>query len=334
MSQQPQPHDEEIDLGQVYKAFKRFCLNILKTFFSIISFYKRKAILFVSIIIVGAVAGYFLDNQWNTKFVYKQSIIVEPKYETRKYIYDYIESLKGNFKDELFLNKLGLNVEIIKNLKKIELEPIIQATDVLDELHKEYGDRDFFHHIIEGYQESQLEEEKYRNFYKHHLLTLHFKNGGDKNLKISAAVLDYVKSNEYFKDLRSFKISQAKMNIEASKKSLKFIDEYLEKINKTPNDEKNDIMVFADESKTPVLSALLKQKTNLLASIEEQEEIIILDKEIFSIIENGGIIKTKNQLHKRMIVLFPIFLFGLASILFFFKSSYKNINNFMDSKKV
>ncbi len=321
--------DEIIDVKPLFKAIKRFFKGILKILVAVLLFYKKNAILFITLIILGAIGGYFLDIKLQISKIYSQEIIMEPKYETNKFLYGFIDGLKRNLKDKVFLEKLGIDSSHVSNIKKITLEPVIQATDVLDELHLKYGDEDFFHHIIEDYDEKTLEDEKYRDFYKYHKLTLYFIKKSSDNSKVSKALLAYILSNEYYNKQLSLELKQAQYNLEKSKETLIYVEEYLDKLIKSQGDPAKEIIIYAEESEIPTISSLLIRKDNLLNTISKQEKTLTLDKELFEIVEYGSIISQPLGIHKRLLLLLPLILCIATSLLFLFLSISRGINNFI-----
>jgi len=127
--------DEIIDIKPFLNGIKKAFKSLLKTLISIIVFYKKKAVLFIILFVLGFVGGYFLDKKWNIDKSYRQEIIIQPKYGTQNYIYNFIENIDFTFNDRNFLHTLKIDSTHITNIKKITLEPIIRATDVLDGLH-------------------------------------------------------------------------------------------------------------------------------------------------------------------------------------------------------
>ena len=174
--------------------------------------------------IVGVAIGYLIDQNQEAKNEFTQEIIIEPKYNSTKYIYDFVEELENNFDDNTFLKKLGITSEEIESLKKITLEPLVKGTDVLDNLQERYENREFFKDIMEAYDEDKVEEEKFRDFYRHHRLLLVFKNNSNEMSKIADAILNYLKSNPYYKEVVNLTLQQNKTNLEQNRKTLSFIN--------------------------------------------------------------------------------------------------------------
>ncbi|WP_108869568.1 hypothetical protein [Aquimarina aquimarini] len=318
-------YNEEIDLMQIFAMIKNGFRKFLKLIVSVILFYKKKAILFLILLIVGLGIGYFIDQNQDTKDVYVQEVIIEPKYNSTEYIYDFIDGLEDNFEDSLFVKKLGLEIDLVENIKEISFVPIIRAEDVLSELHEEYQDKGSF---IEVYDEKLLDEKKYRNFYKQHKLIVRFKSIDNNNKKVVKNILGYIKSNDYFKEVLDLELKQATIALAQNKESLRFINEYLTNLTKKPiqNDSK---FVFAVESESPTIPSLLKQKEELIEIIKEEEKLLALDKEVFSVVDYGDIISNRKMLLGRTLLIIPLILFGAVSLFFFLKYLSRTINNFI-----
>ncbi len=318
-------YNNEIDLMQVFGMIKRGFKNFLKMIISVIFFYKKKWVLFFILLIVGGVSGYFIDKNQDAKNEYIQEIIIEPKYNSIGYIYDFIEDLEDNFDDETFVKRLGLEMDLVDNIKKISFEPIILAEDVLSKLNEEYGDKGSF---IEIYDEKLLEEKKYRNFYKQHKLIIVFKHGNDDNSKIAKNILKYIKSNNYFKEILDLELKQADANLTQNKKSLQFINEYLNNLNKSQT-QNGDKYVFAVESETPTIPSLLERKEELLEIIVENEKLLELSKEVLIIVDYGNIISVRKKLLNRTMFIIPLLLIGLVSLFYFLRYLNAEIKEFI-----
>ena len=329
----PQNSSEEIDLNEIFRIIKKFFRKFLRHIVSVILFFKRKAILFFILLVVGLAIGFFIDQNAGTNTSYIQEIIIEPKYDSAKYIYNFIEELEHNFDDHLFLQKLKINPDSIHNLKEIKLIPIIKATDVLDNLQEKYETKEFFNDVIETQLEGdELKSEKYRDLYKQHKLTLRFKNKSEENSKMAASILEYIKSNEHYRKLINFTINQTKVDLEQNKTTLKFVDDYLGKLNEgSQTIDENGVVVVDDTGKTLVLTAasLLQQKEFLIEKINKQEKVLALDRELVSIVSDGGIMLKKRVLVKQMIFTVPIYLIIAVTLFYFIKYLSKEVDDFI-----
>ncbi|WP_109302026.1 hypothetical protein [Aquimarina sp. AU474] len=315
--------NEEIDLMQLFGMVKEFFRKFLKLIVDVVFFYKKKFMLFLVLGVLGIVLGFLSDQYLDKKNDFIQEIIIEPNYNSVEYIYDFINDLEDNFKDNNFVNKLGLSVEQVKNVRKIILEPIIQPDDVLTKLE----DKESF---IEGYNEKLLKEKKYRNFYKQHKLTISFENNNTENVVIADKILESLKLNKYYNKLLDIELRQTKNNLEQSKGSLKFVNDYLTNLSKNPNPSE-DKYIFATESETPTISSLLKRKESLISNISYYEKFLELNKEILTIVEHNDIISKRKMLVKRNLLVIPLILIGLTSLLYFSRYLFSSINNFVNN---
>ncbi len=326
--------NDEIDLIQLFKIFKESFRKFLKMILSVILFYKKKAVLFIVLLILGLGIGYFFDTYKDTSMSYNQEVIIEPKYNSTKYIYDFIEELKINIKDVSFLMKIGISEQSIKNVKEITIEPLIKGTDVLDNLQERYENREFFKDIMEAYDQNQVEDEKFRDFYKHHKLIFSYKNKSQENEQITKSILDFIKSNAYYKQLVETTLKQKKASIEQNKKSIQFIDDYLVNLSNNPLKAEKGAMIISnsnEELPTVSVASLLQKKEFLLELINEQERAIVFDKEIFSFVHYGDIITIKNKIVNRSLFSVPLLLIGLASFFFLFKYLFRKMNEFANN---
>ncbi len=317
--------NEEIDLMQLFGGIKEFFRKFLKLIVDAVLFYKKKFVLFLVLGILGVALGFFTDKYMDKKNNFVQEIIIEPNYNSVEYIYDYINNLEANFKDENYVNKLGLKIEQVENVKKIILEPVIQPNDVLNRLQ----DKESF---IEGYNENSLKEKKYRNFYKQHKLTVLFEKKNPENASITNKILEVLKSNKYYNDLLSFQLKQTKNNLEQSKVSLKFVNDYLTNLseNPNPNEEK---YIFATESETPTIASLLKRKEELINTISDHERFLVLNKEIFIIVEYNDVVSKRKKLVNRNLLIIPLVLIGLVSLFYFLRYLSTSVTNFVNNEE-
>jgi hypothetical protein len=326
-------YKDEVDVMQVFSMFRKFFKSFLRSVISVIRFYKKKIILFSILLVIGAVTGFFLDQNQDTKGKYVQEIIIEPKYNSAKYIYDFVEELENNFQDDVFLSKLGISSDHIKNIKKITIEPVVKGTDVLDNLQERYKNREFFKDVMEAYEEDQLREEGFRDFYKHHKLTINFNKASEHNSKMTSSILEYIKSNKYYQGISDLTLRQKKIDIERNNTSLQFIDTYLNNLEKSPLKAENEAIIISSGSgsEMPMISiaSLLQKKELLIELINDQERALILDKEIFSFVVYGDVISKRKKLLNRMMILIPLLLIGLVSLFYFLGYLNREIKDFV-----
>ena len=313
--------DDEVYLSQILGPIGSFFKSLLRSFFLMIQFIVKRIFLFMGILIVGLVLGYFLD-QYYGKYTYKQEVIIEPRNNSTLYIYNFINDFYKRSADEQYLISLGLKPEWVENIRSIKVEPILAIEDVFDELHEKYRDNGFLH-IIQDYSESELSNKKFIPFYKYHKITLEFENSNENNLFISEALLNHILTNEHLISNLNFQTKSAKFGLSSNRKSLEFIDNYLEAFNKTDKKEPNNIIVIAEESESVTVSGLLKQKSIILDRLESDNRKLELENTILSIVENTGVVKSNKKIYKRMIFITPVAFILLISIFYVFLFLYR-----------
>ncbi len=324
-------YNDEIDLNQLLKIIRRGSKSFLKSIVAVVLFYRKKWILFTILLVLGVGIGFFIDYYKQSSDEYLQEIIIEPKYNSTKYIYDFIWQFEDNIEDEEFLKKLKIDLKSIDNLKEIVINPVVKGTDVLDNLQERYENREFFKDLMNAYDDDLIEDERFRNFYKHHRLTFSFKNKKDENTKITAAVIQYLTSNEYYIKKSDFTLQQTKSSLEQNKVTLKFVNEYLDNLSKTPPKTETGVVVMQNNKDTPVMTvaSLLQQKESLMEIINEQERIVTLDQDVLAIVDYGDIISVKKKLVSRKLFIIPLLFCGLVSFWYFVIYLSRSITSFI-----
>ncbi|MBQ4820067.1 AtpZ/AtpI family protein [Aquimarina sp. MMG016] len=330
MSQLDQ-NDEEVYLKQVFGPIREFFKSVLRLFYLSILFLRKKAFLFIGLVVVGVILGYFLDRHFETNTI-KQEITIEPRHNSTSYLYNFVDNLSSIHNSEEYFQSLGLRSEWIENIKSIKIKPIVAIEDIFDHLHTNYEDYQF-QYTIRDYSEKEIESNKYTFFYRYHKLTISFIAEKEYNKRITDTFLQYIYSNEHFKKQTDLSVNQARESLEKNKTSLQFIDQYLSKLTKEKTDDTLDVVIVADDSQTSTVASLLKEKAAIVKSINKSEKVINLHNEFFSVIEKTNIIIEKKKLYYRMIALVPLTL--CFSILFFYISIflYRSMENFITKVK-
>jgi len=311
-------NQDEVYLKQIFSPIVGFFGYINGLVNRVFRFFVRKRWLFLTLIILGSIGGYLLDLKQGN-LVFNNQIMIEPHRNSVRYIYNFIESIRERKKADEYVKSIGLEPDWAKNIKKIKISPVIAVEDIFDHLNEEYNDNDF-QNTIQDYSPKELLKEKYTFLYKYHIIEIVFNSEKNYNKKVSEVILNRILTNDYFKKETDLAVEQSRKKISRNQESLKFIDNYLEKL--TSQNEKKidkpDIIMVADESKTPILSGLLKQKASIMYSIAKEERVVNLEDKIFSVVEDDGIIKTKKKIYQRKVIILPFLLCFLASLWFFF----------------
>jgi len=328
---QTEQKTDEINLSYISNSIEKRFKKFLKTCVTIFLFYKKKWLLFLGLLIIGIIAGYVLDSKLGYTKEFSQEIIVEPKFDTREYIYDYVNNLKYKLKDSLFLTKIKLDSNSVKNLKTIEVKPLIRAKDVLDNLHKKYGDKEYFHQIIEKYDPKTLENERYHSFYKYHRLIFTYNKQDSQNNEISQKILNHIPTNTYYQKVLNQNTKQVEKSLKKNRETLQYIEQYLENMSNSKDVNSNDLVMIGKESEIPTISSLLSRKQTLLSTIRSQENALIFNRELFEVVETGDIILYHVSLWKKMIFIIPAFLIFLVSMIFLLRQLPDRLMEYLNS---
>ena len=321
-------NNEDVDLKQVLHYLKKFFIVLAKGVINVVLFYKRKWVLFLFIIIIGGVLGYGLDIYLGNKKNYVQKITIEPKYGFSGYIYDFINGLEDDKAKITFKETLKLEKDDFKYFKNLEIEPVIVTTDLIEYFSSEFGQNDFYK-VLDEYSLEDLTSKKFRDIYKHHVITFTFSDK-EKNRNLVEKVLLYLKKNDYYSSERKVKLEQANSNIKKNRESLQFIDQYLQQQQEENLSNTQNTVIVSENLNTVTVATLLNKKEDLIRQIDELEKIIELDQELFSIIDYGIRIYSPLSIKERFVLILPVFLFLLVSIIFLFKNLKGKIQEFVN----
>lgn len=321
--------NDEVYLKQILSPLVDFFKYFIGLLYQSIEFYIKKAWLFLILIIIGIVGGYFLDRKAGTEII-KQELIIEPKINSIRYIYNLIDAIPQRKNDGKYLESLGLKKEWIKNIKTVKIEPIMAIEDIFDYLHREYQDKNF-QYTIQDFSQKEMSSDKFTYFYQYHLIKVFFKKDETYNKSITETLLKSIYNNEHFKEEIDLTVKQAKESVKNNKASLEFIDSYLTKVIQKPglNVDSHELVVVSDESQTSKLGSLLEQKSKIMGSIKEDEKFINLWNKVFSIVSNSDVIITKKPLHNRRVFFLPILLCFIVSLGYFTLFIFKRMGKFV-----
>ena len=181
MSTAKNNNEEEVDLGSLFviigKGFKNFFnfigsifKGIFHRFILILIFLRFHLIKFAVAALIGAIAGFFLENSKEIKF--SSNLIVQPNFESAQNLYKNI-----NYYNDLITQKntqelssiFKLDSSKAASLRKFEITPITNRNDVInaydkfilevdtltvksydfDDFEKNFTDFDYLNHEIE-----------------------------------------------------------------------------------------------------------------------------------------------------------------------------------------
>lgn len=129
--------DDEIDLRKLFQAIGNGFVNMGKSFIKLIINIRRMSLnykyLLISMIIVGGIVGVAYNKL--TKPYYNTSMLLSSEYFNARLIdnnIDKLNTLCSESEKKGLAKALNIDVEIAKNIKRFEYEPLVSEQDIVD----------------------------------------------------------------------------------------------------------------------------------------------------------------------------------------------------------
>lgn len=284
---QPQNNVEEIDLAYIIRKIKNLFFFIGKSIFRFIQFLFKNALILGSLILIGCVSGYFMDQ--NKPTIYKTEIIVTPNFNSTDYLYGRIK----NIQDYIVLHPS------LKNVTSAEIKPI---PNVYEFLADNYRNLEFARFLTENKIDLMkvTEGSEAEKIYRYHVLTVYSKEKTDTTVN---ELLRLLNSDTYFLERQKIEHKNKLSKRALSEKTILNIDRIFEKMGNSDNEIFNSkefkIQSYSD------LNNLLETKERLLKEINK---IDIELMEQTKIIYDSSRLTEKNDRQNHYLILFPIIL--------------------------
>lgn len=313
MSEQPtyqKPGDDEIDLGVVFKGIQSFTKKILLGIINIFRFYYRHKFMFLGLIAIGVVLGYFYEKNINK--TYRNNLLVTPNFESSDYLYSKLENLdfKIKQKDTIYLKQVfGQNYRYVKSTA---ITPVV---DIYNFLSKDESKQDLFELLFEEEGNIEFIENPVnsRNF-KFHRIFIEVK-GEKYHQDLSEALMAYVNKNAYFNELKTVSIENLENQIKQNKSIIDQIDSIVVRNNKGTSFNSNSSGLTFNDNQG--LSDLLEKKENLVDQRINLQNFLVDQSEIIRVVDvNYKVIDDDDFLKKEKTKLFPLLLIMLYSLFF------------------
>ncbi len=322
---------EEIDLGIFFKKINSFFSGIAFSIFKTLLFFKKNSILFLSLIIIGGVGGYFLDYENNS---YDNNVIVIPNIGSIDYLYSKIDLLESKLKegDKSFFNSIGIAQP--EKLSFIEIEPIIDIYEFVNNntvlLNNAQNTQNFelMKLLSESSDINKVIKDKVtsKNYPNHNI---HIITSSKTNLdEVINPILKFLNKDVYFEKVA--KITRDNINIKMEKDSelISQTDSIINSLSKNSFEQKGSNSVYNNDNNQ--ISSLFEFKNSLINEIANKKlelvnlESFIKDKAIFLNIKNT---KGTNGKMKFLLPILMIFLYIFyISVLAFYRKQSSKLN--------
>jgi hypothetical protein len=324
MSTDNQNIPEEIDLGVLMNKINGFFGTISFSIFKGILFLKKKALILVSLIIIGGVLGYFLDSSSKS---YDSEIIVSPNLGGTDYLYAKIDLLRSKLgeHDTVFFKSIGITKS--KKITLIEIEPIVDIYTFVNnstsaasaqntqnfELMKLLAESSDINKVIKDNITSKN--------YPHHKIHIVTSSKTSMN-ELIKPLLNFLNTDEYLNQILAISKDNIKIKMKKNEELITQTDSLIKilTINLSIN-QKGANLVYNNENNQ--FNSMFEMKNNLINEIAQQKiELVNINTFIKDISTVTNIKNTKgtNGKMKLLLPLLFIFLFILFNM---FKSFYK-----------
>ena len=249
---------EEIDLGYLFRKSNDFLKSIVRSFFLIIAFFKRHAIVLIIIIAVGVAFGFYKD--YNAVEVYNNKLIIIPNFQSVDYLYDKVDAINSKIKigDSVYLKSIV--GKQYRELKSIKLEPIVDIYNFLS--NKDNRNFDVFRALTEKKDISEfLEDMSTSKYYKYHSMDILIK-GDTSSEKIVKDLIAFLNQNEHFAEYQDIFKNSNQLEISEHYKMLAQVDSLVSSSSAVSGSNANIAI-----NNTTNLFSLIQQKREILKEI-------------------------------------------------------------------
>lgn len=296
-------NQNEIDLTEVSNSVKSGFRTLSHYIYQFIKFIKRNIFIFLALFIIGAVLGYFLDK---TNKKYESKIIVMPNFNTVDFLYTKVDLLNSKIEqnEHAFLDSLNITTD--KKIGKIEIEPIANLYQFLNE-------EEFYYNTFKTLSENSdakkvMEDITTSKNFKNHLITIKSKELIDQ--KVLEKVVDFINTSDYYQLLRKDIYDNAVNQIRINDSTIVQIDAIL---NSIPNSVGAPTSIYSTEKSQ--LNDLIEQKIDL--SKRNQELKVHLHNLEYVVTPLSYIpnLEDKTDLTSKMTLILPLLFIGIFIVI-------------------
>lgn len=273
---------QEIDLTYLSKSVSSFFDWIGYSLFRFFKFLLKNSIIILILLVLGAVAGYFIDQSTPKK--YKHQVIVVPNFNSTTYLYNKVENIK--LQDT--------------PITSVEVEPII---DMYEFISDEWVNLE----VAKYLSQNNIQINKYspksdvEKFYRYHLLTV-FTSDKDENGEAIDRLIRDLNDEPYFLERQKIEVENQNILITSLEKSVESIDLILDKLSSSTAKGDLSIEVYSE------LNGLVTSKEK---AINEMNKHKVYQSEESMVIFPASKVLNIPYYTMPYLFLIPLFLIGL-----------------------
>lgn len=306
-------HDsEELDIAKIMEKVKQGYHSFLIGAYNIFYFFVSRWIILLVLIVLGLVAGYFLQND---KYSKETTLLVQVNFDGVNYVYDAVEQLENKIqeRDTISLKEIGFDSGNKLVIKKIEIEPVV---DVLEIVRSDKGDERNVEVLLD---QSKLEDDLLTSDifipkYKLHKISLYFASYADQNT--ISNFLDYLNNNPIMNEIKDITQESVRKEIIQNEQSISYIDSIVKAYGIVPKMNAGASQIYFNnmDINNGNVHLLFEQK-NLIIEKNKNLRIELLKYDNIVQLLNKPMLQVKKGFFDNKIIALPI-LFVLVFILF------------------
>jgi len=207
-----QNNEEEVDLGSLFiiigNGFKKlfnFIGSIFKGLFHffilILLFLRKHAIKFIIAVVVGAVAGYFIEKNKEKRF--GSDLLVQPNFKSTKQLYNNVNYYNDLVKQNNISALVGtFNIDSAKavSLRSFKISPVINSNDIINSYNQFILSVDTL--TVKSYSFEVFKRSFTDYDYEYHNITVEA-NVNDVFNNLEDVIIGSIVKNEYFDRLKT-----------------------------------------------------------------------------------------------------------------------------------
>lgn len=303
--------ENDVNVDDVLAGFKRFIKRIFRLIFSFFRLIYSKRFIFLILIVIGVIAGFFLDV--NKPVKYGTTLQIRTFQESTEYVYDLINHLNEDLADTVYMDENGF---IDQEIAFVEIKPIANMEDLLTTF-KDDNSQTLETLILNTSTQDLLTSEFFRSQYQHHEVTIRF--GKDYKEGTIDRFLDFLNNNAYYQKLHRLRQESLSAQIAEGEKSIQQIDTLIANYQSSmaASNAPSSFTALISEKKTSSIYDLLNFKNELVGDIQDfKKEKEQLEKPV--VLTNKPVVLKNKSVFRKDVFFLPLVLsIGFLIVLLF-----------------
>lgn len=279
MNQDLKSNEQEVNLGDLFRLLKQIFKSIGSVFINFVSFVLKHAIVLIILVVIGTIAGYFLQNI-SDKLV-KTEMIVAADFNSAEYLYKSIDELQYKIKkeDEEILKALKIN-DTLTNLS-FEITPLININEFTNEQEKYYEALNESNFLGDEEKEGMIK--RFSNFYR---IKLIHPEKLDSRLVLNQ-VLEIIRDNDYYKKVYTLNSKKIDFLINSNEFLISQIDSLVKNYSKENKNQPLPTSSVNYSNTTLDLGIMIGNRSNLLEELDKLYANKVASEELFTLVDLG-----------------------------------------------